>query len=945
MNSNTRVNGTSVSAGRRRWQSVLMATVVAVGLCSLGGAPADATSTAATGARRSVGSVAGRPALPADWTLTPGKGRDRLTWRAPKPVHGDARVEFFVGKRSLGTPIPTADGRSFHLDVPAGSTGDSAELRVVAGGRRLDAAGVAALKRLRAGGPKHAAPRPVQAPAAVDPGRPGTFSTLTGEYSLPNVKLPDYPEPVEMRARVVAPKGAVGRRPIALFLHGRHSTCYAGAVDLELIWPCPPGAESVPSYRGYLKAQHLLASQGYVTVSISANGINGQDTVLPDIGTGGRSALIRLHLGHWADWAGEGRAAAPNIVRAAPVADLSEVLLIGHSRGGDGVNRAAIDSLTPPPSKDDGFHGPVRWKIRGTVQLAPTSVGHNPAADVPSVVVLSGCDGDVYDLQGQQTVDATRGVGSGTALHSALFVVGANHNYYSSEWTPGLAQGPATDDWFDPDDAVCGTTSDTSVRLTPQQQQQVGATYIAAAAQVFVRGDDRALPLLDGSGVRAPSVAPADVRSHAVGAARRALVRPAADLSVSGPDARLCRQVAKDSSSCLSLDNFGEIIPSFVSLFGIWDDPDRYAVDLSWSTADSRGATLKPARAASLADSQSVALRMIVPKNAPATDFDVQVADTAGHRARLGTVTLTGLPGTEQTVGSWTQEVRVSLSAARQAGLNLNRIAELTVIPRSSSGRAYLVDAWGWQPGTPAVRIVTRTRVDISGHLSVDESDSVVTYRMPVSFSGARSGRVKVTTADFNNAETLSTTLVRIRPGMRELKIPVAVDGDELFSYGRRYVVIAESIHGTTIGSHQGIVDVTDDDPAPKLTVTPVSDRVSEGGSLRWRITMSAPAATSIDLRGSFLPPTVDPELSTTDVPAEWVENELLIDPLPGRPLSAGEGNVWVSFPGGSTEAEVTVPTLKDDLVEGAEQIRLALRTSNGSGVPEPVELTGTVVD
>ena len=77
---------------------------------------------------------------------------------------------------------------------------------------------------------------------------------------------------------------------------------------------------------------------------------------------------------------------------------------------------------------------------------AAGNLGQNPVADVPSVTLLPGCDGDVADLQGEDFVDGTRGVSRGTALHSAVYVVGANHNYFNSEWTPGEAEAPAEDD-------------------------------------------------------------------------------------------------------------------------------------------------------------------------------------------------------------------------------------------------------------------------------------------------------------------------------------------------------------------------------------------------------------------------------------------------------------------------------------------------------------------
>ncbi|MCZ0982301.1 hypothetical protein O1L60_34705 [Streptomyces diastatochromogenes] len=193
-----------------------------------------------------------------------------------------------------------------------------------------------------------------------------------------------------------------------------------------------------------------------MTVSIAANGVNGQDADVEDAGAQARSSLVRLHLARWADWSAN-RTSAPAAVRKTAPADLSRVLLVGHSRGGEGVNRAALDSLNPPPAAQDGYRGPVRWKIRGNVLIGPTVFGQNPVPDVPSTTILPGCDGDVSDLQGQIYVDGTRGVGKGTALHSAAYVIGANHNFFNSEWTPGQAKAPTDDDFSSEDgtDPVC----------------------------------------------------------------------------------------------------------------------------------------------------------------------------------------------------------------------------------------------------------------------------------------------------------------------------------------------------------------------------------------------------------------------------------------------------------------------------------------------------------
>ena len=88
---------------------------------------------------------------------------------------------------------------------------------------------------LLAGGSSSAA-RSTDVPlSAVDPGVPGPYATVTGEYDLAPVELPELFEPVEMQAMVVAPKGAAGPRPLVLLLHGFHEVCFDPATkDVRL---------------------------------------------------------------------------------------------------------------------------------------------------------------------------------------------------------------------------------------------------------------------------------------------------------------------------------------------------------------------------------------------------------------------------------------------------------------------------------------------------------------------------------------------------------------------------------------------------------------------------------------------------------------------------------------------------------------------------------------
>ena len=80
--------------------------------------------------------------------------------------------------------------------------------------------------------------------------------------------------------------------------------------------------------------------------------------------------------------------------------------------------------------------------------VAPTDFGAQTAPYVPTVTLLPYCDGDVSDLQGQRFTDVARDLtADDTSLKSSVLVMGANHNFFNTEWTPGLAAAPACDDW------------------------------------------------------------------------------------------------------------------------------------------------------------------------------------------------------------------------------------------------------------------------------------------------------------------------------------------------------------------------------------------------------------------------------------------------------------------------------------------------------------------
>jgi hypothetical protein len=188
--------------------------------------------------------------------------------------------------------------------------------------------------------------------------------------------------------------------------------------------------------------------------------------------------------------------------------------------------------------------------------------------------------------------------------------------------------------------------------------------------------------------------------------------------------------------------------------------------------------------------------------------------------------------------------------------------------------------------------------------------------------------------------------LVTVHAGGHDIDVPIEVKGNTRYGTDVSYDVLVKAVRGAVVGSYRGGITVHDDDPAPKMTVTPLADRVTEGQSLKWRVSLSE--AVDVDMGALFAAVPVSPELSTKDVSARWLRDTTGASPDPERPLSKVEGGLylWVNIPAGSTSADVTIPTVKDRVRESAESVRFQ-QLDERTGEPQPggLELNGTVLD
>ena len=244
---------------------------------------------------------------------------------------------------------------------------------------------------------------------------------------------------VPLNGHVCIPRGR-GPFPLMLFVHGNHN----------------PFENSTP---GYLYLCQLLASHGVVAGTIDCNFLNGGNFGEND----GRGIVHLEHVKQFRTWNN-----TPGH-RLHGKVDLNRIVLVGHSRGGEGVGHASFfnrltsikpDILTPVVPLDGSVGlGPYGFGLTAVVAIAPTDAQYQPLTG-PTVVPDSYClihgsrDGDVSNFGGYNTYNRAHAVSlanptvSDGEMKTLLWVYGANHNQFNSVWaseTPPATTMPRAD--------------------------------------------------------------------------------------------------------------------------------------------------------------------------------------------------------------------------------------------------------------------------------------------------------------------------------------------------------------------------------------------------------------------------------------------------------------------------------------------------------------------
>jgi hypothetical protein len=866
-----------------------------------------------------------------DWTVEPAAGGFRITLRLnnPAPMR-DALPLLAVDGVPVGVAQQSADRRTVTMVSPDPTVLKAKNVQLV---WSSDAAKSNERSRQVGGGTTDAdwlnAPKDPLLPD--DPGATGKYSVDTAEYNLGDqaVYLPGLGEKAEMRGKVYSPHGAVGARPLVIFLHGRHEYCYGGdqSGQPDKPWPCSGGAKPVPSFRGYDGPAKALAGNGYQVVSISANAVNAYDGGVYDSGAQARAELILDHLDLWKKWSTIG--GGPFGRTFVGKVNLQNIGLMGHSRGGEGVARAAVLNA------DRGG----KYGIRAVLPLAPTDFARSTVPGVAMSVVLPYCDGDVSDLQGQKFYDDTRySVTDDAAPRSTVTVLGANHNFFNTEWTPGQSEAPSNDDWWGDEKASpCGAKY--AGRLTAKEQQAVGTAYVAGFFRLQLGHETKFLGLLDGSNSRATSAGRAVVRvvSQAPAGTRRDLnhfdqALPAGAVTGS-VKATVC------SSDCVKTDDSSQS-PHWVEAWYAAKTPTTAVTKLTWTGKTGVLRINVSAKQRDVRGYSALSFRAAPdPAGALRTDLTVRVVDGHGKAVAVKASSLgdalVRMPGANDggLPKNLLRTVRIPTTLLKGIDLRDVRAVELRT-DRIAGGSVFVSDLAFSKPDLGRSAPARLPRLSTTG-LKVQEGDSGtknLDYWVTMSRPSALPVTVYVeTNGDLGTSVGEVSKRLVFKPGQTRQKVTVPVTGNTRDSYDLYFNLVLSAPTQAILDKSFGPSLVVDDDPTPTLSVGPGAATENEQ-FLKFPLKLSAPSDRYVSVSGVLQDGTA---VLRKDYMSEYDDGTT-------NPPDTG---FYSYLEPGQTSGEILVKMVDDKLKEPTETFTAQVQEVDGAVLEVPVTLTGTIRD
>lgn len=259
-----------------------------------------------------------------------------------------------------------------------------------------------------------------------------------------------------LNGRVWFPDGE-GPFPLVLIIHGNHTMEHF-------------------SDAGYGYLGELLASRGFITISLDQNFLNYSNwSGIPKKDMELRAWLILHHLLQVEEFS-----KTPSTPFYQKV-DFERVALIGHSRGGL-ASTMAVDYKNWF-AQDPSIEGVDKFKIQSVIALAPTDKAVDkklPYLLETNYLVIHGAqDADVNSFRGERQYERTRFRRGSRKFKASLYLVQANHSYFNTEWGKWDISIPG------------GLFLNHRDTMDANQQREITKVYVSAFLETTLKGNIR----------------------------------------------------------------------------------------------------------------------------------------------------------------------------------------------------------------------------------------------------------------------------------------------------------------------------------------------------------------------------------------------------------------------------------------------------------------------
>ena len=266
---------------------------------------------------------------------------------------------------------------------------------------------------------------------------------LLGAYDLGPVSLQQRGEtgvpasiPVSLTGLLGLPPG-VDPAPLVVLLHGRHRGCHFAA-PAPSQWPCPIDQETGFD-QGLAYLADGLTRAGFAVLVPNLNGaFTDTHGARPDnrnrLADQRSQQLIDAHLQRLAIASHSG--ANPFNQPLQGRLNWRQLVLVGHSMGGGAAALSALNrqGQTSPERIQQGL-----GSVAALVLVSPTRshplVDYPQAyqlADIPTVVMLGGCDRDILDYSSLYYLETAYRDQRRRTPVLGLMLLGANHNFFNT---------------------------------------------------------------------------------------------------------------------------------------------------------------------------------------------------------------------------------------------------------------------------------------------------------------------------------------------------------------------------------------------------------------------------------------------------------------------------------------------------------------------------------